>query len=264
MKRGTSGKGRVVVVTGANEGIGYHTSAALLERGYRVAGFDVDGEGFEALEDAYPDHARYHRCDVTVDGDVQSAVDAVVAEWGRIDVLLNNAAVFSFGSVEDRSLDDTRREFEVNYFGYLRAIRAVLPQMRKQGGGIVHCVSSGVGSTGHPGLSGYASSKAAIEALVRSLRLELRHEPISVTLMYPPATNTRSAARLGYPSYAVKEPAEVGRKLAAKIESTGPVVAADWSTRLGMAVMDRFPSLVERGTARFVTEDGVSLGRVEG
>jgi NAD(P)-dependent dehydrogenase (short-subunit alcohol dehydrogenase family) len=254
--------GRVVVVTGANEGIGYHMSRALLDAGYRVAGLDVAGDGFGRLEGAYPDRARYRRCDVTVDGDVRAAVDAIVDEWGRIDVLVNNAAVFTFGSFADRSPGDTRREFEVNYFGYARTIRAVLPVMRDQGGGVVHNVSSGVAFTGHPGLSGNASTKGAIEALVRPLRLELRHENVALTLMYPPATNTRSAARLGYPSYAVREPAEVGRKLAARIESTGPTIAADWTTRIGLAVLRRVPYLVEKGSERFVGRDGsVVAGR---
>ncbi|MFC6725005.1 SDR family NAD(P)-dependent oxidoreductase [Halobium palmae] len=250
----SSAPGRVIVVTGSNEGIGYHLSKALLEAGYRVAGLDVNGEGFASLVDAYPDTARFHRCDVTADADVTGAIDAVVDEWGRIDVLVNNAAVFTFAPFEDRSPEDTRREFEVNYFGYARTIRAVLPQMRAQGGGIIHNVSSGVASTGHPGLSGYASTKGAIEALVRSLRLELRYENVAVTLMYPPATNTRSAARLDYPSYAVQEPEAVGRKLAAKIESTRPVIVADWSTKLGMAAVRRVPYLVRRGTERFVED----------
>jgi len=203
----------------------------LLDAGYRVAGLDVAGDGFGTLEDAHPDRARYHRCDVTSDEDVQAAVDAVVDEWKRIDVLVNNATAFTFGSFADRTPEDTRREFEVNHFGDARTIRAVLPVMRAQGGGMTHDVSSGVAPTGHPGLSGHASTKGAVEAFVRSLRLELRYENVALTLMYPPATNTSSAARPGYSSYAMKD-VEVGRKLAAKIESTGPTITADWFTRI--------------------------------
>ncbi|MFC5972220.1 SDR family NAD(P)-dependent oxidoreductase [Halomarina salina] len=247
-----AGWGRVVVVTGANEGIGYHLSSALLDDGYRVAGLDVASEGFRRLEEQYPESARYYDCDVTADDDVERAIDAVIDEWGRIDVLVNNAAIFEFGAFEEQSIDATRREFEVNYFGYTRTIRAVLPHMLARGRGIVHNVSSGVALVGHPGLSGYASTKGAIEALTRSLRMELHGTGVSVTSMYPPLTNTRSAAELDYPSFALNDPAEVGRKLADRIESTGPEIYADWQTRIGLALTQRIPSLARKGTERFV------------
>ena len=115
-------------------------------------------------------------------------------------------------------------------------------------------MSSGAGLVGHPYLSGYASTKGAIEALVRSLRLELRDTGVSVTLVHPPLTNTRSAATIGYPASLLSDPAEVGRNLANRIESTGPVVYADLQTRVGLAVSKRFPFLVAKGTERFVTD----------
>ncbi|WP_158059098.1 SDR family NAD(P)-dependent oxidoreductase [Halorussus halophilus] len=245
---------RVVVVTGANEGIGYHVMLSLLESGYRVAGLDVNGENLRPLQETNANRARYYECDVTSDDDVESAIDAVRDQWGKIDVLVNNAAIFDFDLFEDQTIADTRREFEVNYFGYVRTIRAVLPHMKARGEGIIHNVSSGVGLVGHPGLSGYASTKGAVEALTRSLRLELQNENVSCTLMHPPATNTRSAAELDYPAFAVSDPEDVGRKLADKIESTGPVVTADWQTKIGLSLVRRIPYLVKKGTERFVDE----------
>lgn len=243
---------RVVVVTGANEGIGYYMSEALVEREYRVAAFDVEGEHVECLAETHPGSVRYVECDVTTSAAVRRAVDEVLDEWGRIDILVNNAAVFDFAPFDERTLTDTKREFEVNYFGYVRTIRAVLPHMRERGEGIVHNVSSGAGLVGHPGLAGYASTKGAVEALVRSLRLELRHEDVACTLVHPPLTNTRSAATIGYPEKYLADPAATGRKLARKVESTDRVVYADWKTRIGLALSRAVPSLVERGTARFV------------
>ena len=249
-----SEEGRVVVITGANEGIGYHMLTALLEEGYRVVGLDVNGDLLRSLREAHPDRVRLYECDVTVDDDVETAIGGIVDEWGQIDVLVNNAAIFEFGFVGDLTLAETRREFEVNCFGYVRTTRAVLPHMRARNVGIIHNVSSGVGLVGHPGLSGYAATKGAIDAFVRSLRLELGNENVWCTLMYPPATNTRSAAELGHPASVTSEPADVGRKLAGKIESTGPVIYADWQTKIGLYLTQRFPSLVRRGTERFLKE----------
>lgn len=243
---------RVVVITGSNEGIGYHMLTTVLENGYRVACLDINGENVQSLQETYPDRVCFHRCDVAVDEDVETAIEAVLDRWDRIDILVNNAAIFTFAPFEAQSLADTRREFEVNYFGYVRTIRAVLPQMKAQNRGIVHNVSSGAGLVGHPGLSGYASTKGAIEALTRSLRLELRNENVWCTRMHPALSNTRSAAEIGYPESLLSDPADVGRKLAAKIESTDPVITPDLTTKVGLYVAQRVPYIVTKGTERFV------------
>jgi NAD(P)-dependent dehydrogenase (short-subunit alcohol dehydrogenase family) len=192
---------RVVVVTGANGGLGYHLPVALLRDGYRVAGLDVEGDRLRPLQERNPDRVRFHDCDMTDDDEVEATIEGILDRWGRIDVLVNNASVFEFAPFEERTVEDTRREFEVNYFGYVRTLRAVLPHMRARNEGIVHNVSSGAVVVGHPGLSGYASTKGAIGALVGSLRLELRHEDVWCTPMHPPLMDTRSAAGIGYPSY---------------------------------------------------------------
>ena len=96
---------------------------------------------------------------------VQSVVDEVVAKWGGVDVLVNNACLALFIPFEQCSLDDIRREFEVNYFGYLNMIRAVLPVMKRQRRSVIHNLSSGVGFTGMPNMTGYTSTKGAIESL---------------------------------------------------------------------------------------------------
>jgi NAD(P)-dependent dehydrogenase (short-subunit alcohol dehydrogenase family) len=248
--------GRVVVITGANEGIGYHMLASLIEDGYRVAGLDIHGEHVQSLQNEHPGQVRYFECDVTADEDVETAIRSILDDWDQIDVLVNNAAMFNFALFEDQTLADTRREFEVNYFGYVRLIHAVLPHMRERGEGIIHNVSSGAGLVGHPGLSGYASTKGAIEALVRSLQLELRHENVACTVMHPPLSNTRSAAELGYPESYLSDPVNVGRKLAGKIESTDRRITADWKTKVGLYLSQRIPYMVEKGTERFVPPRG--------
>ena len=234
----------VILITGADNGIGFHLTVALLEAGCFVAGLDISQENLAALQETYPDRFLALRCDVTDDAQIKAAVEAIVEQWGRIDVLVNNACLALFKPFEEKTLEETRREFEVNYFGYVRTIAAVLPHMKAQGRGIIHNVSSGVGITGFPGLSGYASTKGAIEALTRTLALELAPYGICVNLMHPPLTNTKSAAPLGVPPQAMADPADVGRKLAKKILSTKPVLTPDFKTAAYLFFARRFPEAI--------------------
>lgn len=243
---------RVVVLTGANRGIGHAMLSALVDDGYRVAGLDLDGDDVRAVQDRAPDRVIFLECDVTDTDDVDAAVEAVLDRWGRIDILVNNAAVATVAPFEAQTIDDTRREFEVNVFGYLRLIRAVLPHMRARGDGIIHNVGSPTGEIGHPSLSGYAATKGAVGALTRSLRLELRRTGVSCTLLVPPATDTRMVAGLGYPEWLTAPPEEVGRKFAARIESTDRVISPDRSTRLGLFLLEWIPGLWPKLTERLL------------
>ena len=138
-------------------------------------------------------------------------------------------------------MEEIRREFEVNYFGYLNLVTAVLPFMKAQGRGIIHNVSSGVGLSGFPGLSGYASAKGAIEAFTRTLALELKPSGIVVNLMHPPLSRTRSSAPLGIPTRFMSDPEDVGRKLARKIRSSKAVVTPGLAESLGVFMARLFP-----------------------
>jgi len=223
----------VVLITGANNGIGLGMARALSAEGYRVAAFDLSGENLSGM--------RFFRCDVTQMPQVASCVKAIIAEWERIDILVNNACLALFSRFEARSIEETRREFEVNYFGYLNLITAVLPFMKAQGQGIIHNVSSGVGLSGFPGLCGYASTKGAIEAFTRTLALELKPSGIVVNLMHPPLTRTKSSAPLGIPTRLMADPEEVGRKLARRIQSTKAVVTPSPAESLGVLMARVFP-----------------------
>ena len=111
----------VVIVTGANNGIGFHMTKALLADGYCAAALDLSDENLRALQASFVDRLLVCQCDVTDDTQVQTAVGAAYRRWGHIDILVNNAALAVFSPFEQKSLDQTRREFDVNYFGYVRA-----------------------------------------------------------------------------------------------------------------------------------------------
>jgi NAD(P)-dependent dehydrogenase (short-subunit alcohol dehydrogenase family) len=122
--------------------------------------------------------------------------------------------------------------------------------MKTRRKGIIHNLSSGVGITGFPGIYGYASTKGAIEALTRTLALEFSAYGIHVNLMHPPLTNTRSASPLGIPKEAMDDPVRIGRKLAKKIHSTKPVIAADFRTSVYLFFAYRYPILLGNLFAR--------------
>lgn len=196
------------------------------------------------LKEKYKDQLHIYQCDLKSDEEVKKAVDSIYASWGRIDVLVNNACIAIFKSFEEKSIDETKEEFEVNYFGAIRMIQAVLPYMQNQGQGIIHNVSSGVGSSGFPGIHGYASTKGAIEALTRSLALELKEYNIFVNVMHPPLTNTKSARPLGIPAQMMANPEEVGSKLAKKIMSTKNIVTPDFKTSMSIFFTLKFPFVI--------------------
>jgi NAD(P)-dependent dehydrogenase (short-subunit alcohol dehydrogenase family) len=223
----------IVVLTGANSGIGLGLAKALAPDGFRLACLDLSGENLSGL--------RFFKCDVTDPAQVEAAVAAVVAEWGRVDILVNNACLAIFAPFEQKSIAATRREFEVNYFGYVNMIKAVLPHMRAQGSGIIHNFSSTVGTSGFAGIYGYASTKGAIEALTRTLAIEFAPYGIAVNIVHPPLTRTKSSAPLGVPPQFMADPSVVGRKLAKRIRSTKAVVTPGLAESLGVLMTKLMP-----------------------
>src|SRR5687768_6240467 len=127
----------VALVTGASSGIGKAATLALSDAGFRVIGTSRDTSRATAVEGV-----TLLDLDVTSDDSVASVVQEVIARFGRIDVLVNNAGVGANGAAEEISADQARRVFDVNVFGLMRMTRAVLPRMREQGGGRIVNVSS--------------------------------------------------------------------------------------------------------------------------
>ena len=157
---------------------------------------------------------------------------------------MNNACLAIFAKFEDKAAAETRHEFEVNFFGYLNMIRAVLPIMKSLGNGVIHNVSSGMGLTGFPGLCGYTSTKGAIEALTRTLAIEFQPYGIIVNTIHPPLTRTKSASPLGIPEQMMADPKLVGERLARKIGRNKPSLTPDFSTALGLFANQHFPNIM--------------------
>ncbi len=175
------------LVTGASSGIGEATAKGLLAAGYIVYAGARRVEAMRSLQEA---GARVFSLDVTDDASMTAAVDSILRETGRIDVLVNNAGYGSYGALEDVPLDEGRRQFEVNIFGLARLTQLVLPAMRAQRAGRIVNVSSVSGKIGEPFGAWYHASKHALEGLSDSLRMELRPFGIDVVIIEPGSTRT--------------------------------------------------------------------------
>jgi short-subunit dehydrogenase len=178
---------RVSLVTGASSGIGEATALRLLEAGHVVYAAARRVERMAALADK---GVLVRSLAVTDDDSMVALVDAIVAEQGRIDVLVNNAGYGSYGSVEDVPLSEGRYQLEVNLFGLARLTQLVLPHMRAAGRGTIVNVSSVGGSLGEPLGAWYHASKFAVEGFSDSLRMEVREFGIDVVVVAPGAIKT--------------------------------------------------------------------------
>ena len=173
---------KVALVTGASSGIGEDTARLLQARGFTVYAV---ARRLEAMQKLGELGVRVFAMDVTDDASVTAGIEKIVAETGRIDVLVNNAGYGSYGSIEDVPLDEARRQFEVNVFGLARLIQLVVPHMRAQGRGRVVNISSIGGKIYEPLGGWYHATKFAVEGLSDSLRIELRPFGVDVVLIEP-------------------------------------------------------------------------------
>jgi NAD(P)-dependent dehydrogenase (short-subunit alcohol dehydrogenase family) len=247
-----------VLVTGANRGIGLSMVGALLRQGFRVGALDRSRENLLVLQERYPNLLTL-RTDITLREETEAVLDLIVRKWGRIDVLVNLA---SFAPTVRRELppeEETRRDFEVNLFVPLRLISWVLPQMEKQGFGIIHNVCSGFGIAGFPGILGTTASTAALVSLSRSLDLDMRSRGIRVNIMVPPFPPITSAAMptIENPTETMAGSDLAGERLAHSILSTKPVITPDMRTTILHFLVFHFPfaagKLLSRLAARSPT-----------
>jgi|SRR3546814_854339 len=174
--------GKVAVVTGASKGMGRHFVAALVGAGMRVACLARPSEELASLADEFGDAVLALPCDVTVSDAVNAAVAQTVDRFGRIDVVVANAAVYHPFAFESGSDAIIRSHVDINILGVSWLIRASIPHLRATKGQIVAISSESVRMP-FPMLALYAATKAAVETLCQGLRDELRDDDIRVTIL---------------------------------------------------------------------------------
>src|SRR6266568_1354507 len=171
MKNKDTSANKVAIVTGSATGIGYETAVHMAKNGFHTYATmrslqKANGITEMAKTENLP--LSLIQLDVTDDISVTKAIDTVINESGRIDVLVNNAGYGLIGSIEDMSIEEMKAQYETNVFGVFRVTKAVLPHMRKQRGGSIINISSIAGRIALPLYSAYVSTKFAVEGLSES------------------------------------------------------------------------------------------------
>jgi NAD(P)-dependent dehydrogenase (short-subunit alcohol dehydrogenase family) len=188
MASSLSANQKVAVVTGSSSGIGYEISLMLARNGFLTYATMRNlnkSENIKSVASKENLPIRINQLDVTDDVSVKDAVQAILSETGRIEVLVNNAGYVLSGAFEDLAMDEIKAEYETNVFGLIRTTQAVLPIMREQKSGIIVNISSGNGRIGVPTASAYVSTKFAVEGLSESMSYELEPFGIKVVLVEP-------------------------------------------------------------------------------
>ncbi|WP_323109936.1 oxidoreductase [Pectobacterium carotovorum] len=183
-------KSKVILVTGASSGIGEATALRLKASGHTVYAAARRIERMQILAEA---NIRVLPLDVTDSVSVQTMVDTIIAECGRIDVVVNNAGYGSYGAVEEVSPEEGRAQFDVNVFGAVRLTQLVLPHMRAQRSGTVINITSMGGKIYTPLGAWYHGTKFALEAISDCLRLEVEPFGIDVVVIEPGGIKTEWA-----------------------------------------------------------------------
>ncbi|HBH05036.1 MAG TPA: short-chain dehydrogenase/reductase [Flavobacteriales bacterium] len=176
-----------VVITGASSGIGKETALELIKAGHTVYGV---ARRIDKMQDLVKAGGHAIAMDVLDKDQRENAVNQVIKEQGRIDVLFNNAGYAVYGAVETVSIEDAKRQFDVNIFGLAEMTKEVLPQMRKQRGGTIINTSSMGGKMYTPLGAWYHATKHALEGWSDCLRLELKQFNINVVVIEPGGIET--------------------------------------------------------------------------
>jgi NAD(P)-dependent dehydrogenase (short-subunit alcohol dehydrogenase family) len=197
-----------ILVTGCSSGFGLLTAIELARAGDDVFAGVRDVDTADQLRAAAEQHEHLNVVviDVVDPASVNACVSGVIAVAGRIDVLVNNAAIATFAAIEDTDDDEARRIMETNFMGPLRVTRAVLPHMRAQGGGRVILVSSVNGFVGLPFTGAYSASKFALEAMGEALAMEVAEMGITVSIVEPGPYHTAIDAKLALTTPSVAFP----------------------------------------------------------
>jgi short-subunit dehydrogenase len=184
---------KTVLVTGCSSGIGYATCLVFARNNFTTYGSVRELSKAERIQEITNKEKlplKIIRLDVNEDESIRIAIQKIISDSGGIDILINNAGYGMFGPIEEISIKEIKEQFETNFFGTIRLIKAIVPIMRKQRNGTIVNISSMVGRFGVPLNAAYVSSKFALEGLSESISFELDEFGIKVILVEPGVIQT--------------------------------------------------------------------------
>ena len=195
---------KVALITGTSTGMGLNTAVELARRGHDVVATMRDTTRGDALRSAAANagvELDVRRLDVTDPEGARACVDAVLADHGRIDVLLNNAGRGAVGSAEMLDMEEIRAQLEVNYLGPVQLTKLVLPAMRAAGSGRILTITSVGGAVGQPFADAYCGAKFAVEGFMQSLAPVAQHLGVWVSVIEPAAVASEFFANVDRPNF---------------------------------------------------------------
>jgi 3-oxoacyl-[acyl-carrier protein] reductase len=186
--------GRIAIVTGGTRGIGRAIAKSLAGAGVKVAitarnEKEIAG-AVAKLNDIGGGKVAGHVCDVRDYEQVKSAFANIAADFGGVDILINNAGIGIFAPVESMSVEDFRAVLETNVFGVFYCCHEAIPLMKQRGGGYIINISSLAGTNAHPEMAAYNASKFGLNGFSEALMQEVRHDGIKVSYIMPGSVNT--------------------------------------------------------------------------
>ncbi len=257
--------GKVAVVTGASMGIGEAIARLFALRGASAVLTSRDSGRAEAARAriGHTERTLALACDVRMPEEIDRVVGLTLHNFGRIDIWINNAGHGLRDSVEKMDMDQARRMFDTNLFGAIDGMQAVIPVMRRQGGGTIINISSVAGHLPLPGSAAYSATKFALNAIGKAARVELEGTGVRVMTVCPGyiatsfAENTvkgNDRRRLSRGPIHGISAARVARAVLQGYLKGKREVVVPWTDHVFIKLYQLFPSLVERGMRRMLTE----------
>jgi uncharacterized protein len=251
-------QGKVAIVTGASSGIGRATALALAEQGVWVALASRNGEALSALAEELKGQGRQViviPTDVTQRKQVEALVEEVLAQWERVDILISNAGEYIRAPITDLDPADLQRSLDVNFFGGVYCVKAVLPHMLAQKSGHIVFVTSMDGKIGLPPDAPYVSAKFALTGFCEVLRQEVRDSSISVTNVLPGRVDTVMIKDLKFAWISPKiSPESVAAAILNGIRKRKPIVIVPPQAKLLYYINVFAPTLSDRLSRLFHLE----------